>query len=88
MNGTTVSIAEGKKGLSGLVRAAEEKNREFILTRRGKPVAALISYGDYLASRKEEARRRIMEARAAFEKAGVKACEIHAESKRQLHKRP
>jgi prevent-host-death family protein len=42
MNSTTVSIAEGKKGFSRLIHDTEEKRKNTIVTRRGKPVAVII----------------------------------------------
>lgn len=87
MKETTVSIAEGKKGFSRLAEEAHKKKKDTIITKRGKPVAVIIPYEEYKRSKKVEGRRKIMEARAAFLKAGIEAEEVFKESKKQLEKR-
>ena len=63
----SVSIAEGKKNLSRILRAAESANCDVILTRRGKPVAVLVPFAAYQGSRKADGLRQIMEALALLE---------------------
>jgi len=86
MKGTTVSVAEGKKGFSRFIQNALEKREEIIITKRGKPVAVIVPYEEYQRSKKIEGYRKIMEAREAFLKAKVRAEEVFRESKRQLEK--
>ncbi|MDH7513146.1 MAG: type II toxin-antitoxin system Phd/YefM family antitoxin [Clostridiales bacterium] len=88
MKSTTASIAEGKRSFSRLIQEANEKKRDIIVTRRGKPVAAIVSYEEYKRSKKREGYRKIMEARGAFVKAEVRAEGVFRESKKQLEKRP
>ncbi len=84
MKSTTVSVAEGKKGFSRLIREAAERSEEVVVTRRGEPVAVIVSYKEYHRSKKIEGHRKIAEARAAFLKAGVRADEVFKESRKQL----
>jgi prevent-host-death family protein len=88
MKGTTVSVAEGKKRFSRLIKDALEKKEEIIVTKRGKPVVVIAPYEEYLHSRRVEGFRKIMEVREVFLKKGIKANEIFKESRRQLEKRP
>jgi prevent-host-death family protein len=88
MKNTTVSIAEGKKSFSRLVEDAHKKKEETVVTKRGKPVAVIVSYEEYKHSKRVEGYRKIMEARASFLKSGVRADEIYRESKKQLEKKP
>lgn len=88
MKSTSVSVAEGKKNFSRVVENAHKKKEEIVVTKRGKPVAVIVPYEEYKHSKRVEGYRKIMEARAAFVKAGVEAEEIHKESKRQLEKKP
>jgi prevent-host-death family protein len=83
----TVSVAEGKKRFSSLMREAKEDNKEFIVTKRGKPVAAIIPYQEYKHKRRLEGYQKILEARESFLKTGLSADEIHTESKKQLEKK-
>ena len=87
MKGTTVSIAEGKKGFSRLIQGAIDKKEKIIITKRQKPVAVIIPYDEYQHSERIEGYKKIMEAREAFLKAGVKAKEVYKESKKQLEDR-
>jgi prevent-host-death family protein len=88
MKGTTVSVAEGKKRFSRLIKDALEKKEEIIVTKRGKPVVVIAPYEEYLQSRRVEGFRKIMEVREVFLKKGIKANEIFKKSRRQLEKRP
>jgi prevent-host-death family protein len=83
-----VSIAEGKRSFSRIVRAAEVDKREVVVTRRGKPVAVIVPIEAYSEGRKADGYRRIMEARAAYGKARVEAAAVIDEARRGLRRRP
>jgi prevent-host-death family protein len=83
----TISVAEGKKRFSSLLRDALEDKKEFIVTKRGKPVAVIIPYEEYKHSKRLEGYKKIMKARKAFLKADVSADEVFEESKKQLEKK-
>jgi len=87
MKATTVSVAEGKKNFSRLVKDALEKKEEIIVTKRGKPIAVIVSYEEYQHSKRVEGYKKIMEAREAFLKAGISANEVFKESRKQLEKK-
>lgn len=84
MKGVTVSIAEGKKWFSGLIRDTVEKKEEIVITKRGKPVAVIVSYDEYRHSRRLEGYRQIMEVRDTFLKSGIQAGEVYRESRDEL----
>jgi prevent-host-death family protein len=87
MKSSTVSVAEGKKGFSRLIQNALEKKEEIVVTKRGKPVAVILSYEEYQHSKRVEGYRKIIESREAFLKTGILAEEIFKESRKQLEKR-
>jgi len=87
MKSSTVSVAEGKKGFSRLIQDAQEKKEEIVVTKRGKPVAVILSYEEYQHSKRVEGYRKIIESREAFLKTGILAEEIFKESRKQLEKR-
>ena len=87
MKSTTVSIAEGKKKFSLLIKNSMEKNEEFVITKRGKPVAVILSYKEFLQSRKIEAFKKILEAGDALAKAGIELKDIIKESRKELERR-
>ena len=84
---TSVSIAEGKRDLSRIIKDVNSKKCEIILTNRGKPVAVLIPYEEYRQSRRALSYQRVMESRALFTASGIKADDIYKETKRQLEKK-
>ncbi len=88
MKSTTVSIAEGKKGFSRLIQDAARKKEEIIVTKRGKPVAVILSYDDYQQSRRLEGYMKVMEAREVFVRSGIRADAVYKETRKQLEKRP
>ncbi|MBI5969498.1 MAG: type II toxin-antitoxin system Phd/YefM family antitoxin [Deltaproteobacteria bacterium] len=88
MKGTTVSVAEGKKGFSRLLQDAIEKKEKIIVTKRKKPVAVIVPYEEYQRSMRLEGYKKIMEAREAFSKTGLRAEQIYKEAKKQLEERP
>ncbi len=87
MKTTTVTIVEGKRDFSRLIREAAEKNEDIAVTKRGKPMAVIVSYDEYRHSRKVEAHQKILESRAAFARAGVTADEVYRESREELERR-
>jgi len=87
MKSITVTVAEGKRDFSKLIREASEKEEDIVVTRRGRPTAVIVSYDEYQRTRKVEAHRKIMESRAVFIKAGVSADEVYRESREELEER-
>jgi prevent-host-death family protein len=87
MKGQSVTIAEGKKSFSRLIDGAISTKEEVIITRRGKPVAVIVPYDEYLQSRKRDALQVIMEARQFFRKAGLSGEEIAKEARKELETR-
>ena len=84
MKSTNISIAEGKKGFSRLIRDASSKKEEIVITKRGKPVAVIVSYEVYVQFKKVEGYRKIIEARETFLKTGISSDEIFKASRKQL----
>ena len=88
MKRKSVSFAEAKKHFSRLIEEVSKNKEETVVTKRGKPVAVIVSYDEYKHSKVIEGYKKIIEVRAAFLKASVEAKEIYKESKKQLEKKP
>ena len=84
MKTITVTIAEGKRDFSRLIKEAAERNEDIVVTKRGKPMAVIVPYMEYQHSKKVEAHQKILESRAAFAGAGVSAAEVYRESREEL----
>ena len=87
MKSCIVSVAEGKRGFSRLIRDALEKKGEIVVTKRGKPVAVILPYEEYQQSKRVEGYRKISKAREAFPETGISANEVFKESRSQLEKK-
>ena len=87
MKTITVTIAEGKRDFSRLIKEAVERNEDVVVTKRGKPMAVIVPYGEYQHSKRVKAHQKILESRAAFVKAGVSAAEVYRESREELERR-
>lgn len=87
MKGHTVSIVEGKKGFSSLIDGAIAKKEDVIVTRRGKPVAVIVPYDQYIQARRRDAWQKIIETREVFKRARINADEIARESRKELESR-
>ncbi len=87
MKTITVTVAEGKRDFSRLIKEAAEKSEDIVVTKRGKPMAVIVPYGEYQHYRKVEAHQKILESRVVFVKAGVSAADVYKESKEELERR-
>ncbi len=82
-----VTVAEGKRDFSRLIKEAAEKNGDTVVTKRGKPVAVIVPYEEYQHTKKVGAYQKILESRAAFVKAGVSAAEVYRKSRQELERK-
>ena len=87
MKTLTVSIAEGKKSFSSIVRSTAATKADVVVTNRGKPVAVIVPYEGYQAARRLDGYRKILAAREVFAGTGLKSSEILALSRKELEKR-
>jgi len=85
---TKVNIVQGKRDFSRLIQLSNESDGEIIVTRRGIPVAVLISYDHYQRLKRLEGYRRILQTRKRFTAEGIRANEVYKESRRLLEDRP
>jgi prevent-host-death family protein len=87
MKEITLSITEGRKEFSRLVHGALNNKEKIIITKRRKPVVVIIPYDEYQRFMRVEGYKKIINAREAFLKAGVKAKDVYKESQKQLENR-
>lgn len=87
MDISNISIAEGKKNFSKIIRASEEKNQKIIISRRGRPVAIIFPYEEFEKNRKKEALKKITELRLIYRRSRINAYEVYEISRNELEKR-
>ena len=87
MDTLNISIAEGKKNFSKIIRALEEVNQRIIISRRGRPVAIIFPYEEFEKNKKKEALKRITELRLIYHRSGINANEVYEISRNGLQKK-
>ena len=70
MKSITVGIADGKKLFSRLVDEVSKGKSRVLITKRGKPVAVILSYEEFERGRRVEGFNQVMEARGLLRKKG------------------
>ena len=88
MEWVSVSIAEGKKNFSKLIRDSEENKKRIVISRRGVPVAVILPYADFVKSRKEEALKKINKLRLIYQRSGIASTDVYEISRNELDRNP
>ncbi len=82
-----VTISDGKKDFTGLIKESVAKNEDIVITKRGHPVAALLPYKEYTDLKKLRTYLKMLEISQKMQKTGIKAKDVYAASKRELEGR-
>ncbi len=83
----TVTISEGKKDFTGLIKEAVTKSEDIIITKRGRPVVVLLPYKEYTDLKKLRTYLKMLEISAEMHKTGIKAKDVYAASRKELEGR-
>jgi prevent-host-death family protein len=81
-----ISVAEARNNLSNWLKKVEDK--PVVITRRGKPIGALISYVEYEDLRRVRAFLQMMHLSQSLSQSGVTATQLFQWSRDELEKRP
>lgn len=87
MTTKTVTISDGKKDFTGIIKDFTVKNKDIIITKRGQPVAALLPYKEYKNLRRLKTYLKMLEISTEMHNTGIKAKDIIKENKRELDNR-
>lgn len=82
-----VSVAEAKRDLTKLLREAEEKQIEIVVTRRGVPFMAILRFEDYERLEHLRAYLEMVRISEELKDSEISATEIYEESRRELEER-
>ncbi len=82
-----VTISDGKKDFTGLIKESVANNEDIIITKRGQPVAALVPYKEYADLKKLKTYLKMLEISSEMEKTGIKAKNVYTASKKELEER-
>jgi len=87
MRTKNVTISEGKKGFTQLIKESVAMKEDIIITRRGQPVAAILPYQEYTDLKRLRTYLRMIEISREMQKTGIRAKDVHVLSRRELEKR-
>jgi prevent-host-death family protein len=82
-----VTISDGKKDFTSLIKKSVAKNEDIVITKRGQPVAALLPYKEYTDLRKLRTYLKMLEISTEIQKTGIKAKDVYAASRKELEER-
>ena len=82
-----VTITDGKKGFTGLIKESVANNEDIVITKRGHPVAVLLPYQEYADLKKLRTYLKMLEISTEMNKTGIKAKNVYAASKKELEGR-
>ena len=82
-----VTISNGKKDFTRLIKESVAKNEDIVITKRGQPVAVLLPYKEYTDLKKLKTYLKMLEISTEMHKTGIKAKNIYSASKKELEER-
>ena len=82
-----ISSTESKNNLATILKDAEKSGESFIITKRKKPVAIIVSYEAYIQNRKRNNLNELQDLRKMFINKNVTATSLYNESKKELEMR-
>ncbi len=84
MRDIEVSIAQGKKEFTKIIRDSSQRERNVIITKRGAPTAVIMSFDAYQRLKRRALFAEVIDLRKKLSQSGVSAQEAYRESKRML----
>ncbi len=82
-----VTISDGKREFTSLIKESVTKDKDIVITKRGEPVAVLLPYKEYTDLKKLKTYLKMLELSSEIQKTGIKAKDIYEKSKKELEKR-
>ena len=86
MNDIEISVAQGKKDFTKIIRNSSQSDNNVIITKRGTPTAVIMSFDDYQRLKRRALYAELMDLRKKLSRSGITAQEAYKESRRTLEK--
>ena len=87
MKDIEVSIAQGKRDLTKILRDSLSSGENIILTRRGRPAAVIIPFEDYRKLKRMAQFAELADLRKRFAESGLSARDVYEKSRKMLEDR-
>jgi len=82
-----INITEGKRDFTKIIQSLEKRDKEVIITKRGKPVAVIISYEQYRSLKRLSDWVDMVKIAERIKKKGLKAKDLYEASRKELEER-
>ena len=80
-----INVSQAKKSFLELIRRTEEKER-VIIEKKGKPVAAILPYGEYVNLNRVRSYLAMQEISQAMKDTGLTSEEVYRKSRQELER--
>lgn len=80
-----INVSQAKRSFLELIRRTEDQER-VIIEKRGKPVAAILPYGEYVNLNRLRSYLAVQEISRAMKDSGLTAEEVYWESRQELER--
>ncbi len=81
-----VTIVEGKRDFTRIVKKVSEDAEDIIITKRGKPVVVLLCYREYKEMKRLRSYLKMLQISESLKKYQITATQIYEESRKELEK--
>jgi len=81
-----VSIVEGKRGFTSIIKKISEDAGDVIITKRGKPVVVLIPYEEYKEIQRLRNYLKMLQISESLKKYQITATQIYEDSRKELER--
>ncbi len=82
-----VNITEGKRDFTKIIQSLEKRDKEIIVTKRGEPVAVIISYEQFKSLKRLSDWVNMVEIAEKMKRKGLKAKDLYEASRKELEER-
>jgi len=82
-----VSITQGKRDFTKIIQSLEKRDKEIVVTRRGEPIAVIVSYQQFKSLKKLSDWVDMIKISEKMKKRGVKAKDLYEASRKDLEER-
>lgn len=81
-----VTIVEGKRDFTRIVKKVSEDAEDIIITKRGKPVVVLLCYREYKEIKRLRSYLKMLQISESLKKYQITATQIYEESRKELER--
>lgn len=86
MSDIEISVAQGKKDFTTIIRNSSQSENNVIITKRGTPMAVIMSFDGYQRLKRRALYAELMYLRKKLSRSDMTAQEAYKESRRMLEK--